>query len=296
VVEGGSTDGTIDILKSFSTSRPFRWVTGKDEGMYDAINKGLSLAQGEVLGYLNSDDLYLPWSVETAVQKLAECADLVYGDLGVLQVIGESKSGFFLQFYRPFNLRYYTHIASIGQPTVFWRRSITDEIGGFDTGYKLIGDCDYWLRTAVAGKKLSHVHEVLAIQVDHGEALRFAQHDRLAEEFGKMRTHYSEFAGPPRRKRFGAYEKSLRWRFGSWMFLLTAAKRRPKRWPRFITFLRRHEVRINRLATLVLFTLPGRLRPSEATWVDTARFQRALRDEIGAPDIGTLDRLSPGRE
>ena len=79
VVDGLSTDGTVDVLENFGASQPLRWITERDEGMYDAINKGLALARGDILAYLNSDDLYFPWSVEVAVEALKRGADPVYG-------------------------------------------------------------------------------------------------------------------------------------------------------------------------------------------------------------------------
>ncbi len=58
VIDGGSTDGTLDVLRSFQRTHPIKWISGPDEGMYDAINKGMELANGDILAYLNSDDLY----------------------------------------------------------------------------------------------------------------------------------------------------------------------------------------------------------------------------------------------
>ncbi len=290
VVDGGSTDGTLDILRSFSTARPPQWITEKDEGMYDALNKGLSLAAGDVLAYLNSDDLYLPWSVDVAVEELRKGRDLVYGDLGVLTLRGEVKSKFWVQFYPPFDLRYYTHVATMGQPAVFWRRSLTDEIGRFDTNYTLIGDCEYWLRAATTGRRLAHVNEVLAVQVDHGDTLRVTQSKRLAEEFRRMRTQYSEFVVAPRFPKLQGYKKGLRWRVYQWIFLVVAAKKNPMRWPRFISFLKQNGFRLNRLGTLILFTLPAKLRPSGTTWVDTSMFEKAILEEIGSRELGSLVR------
>ncbi len=293
VVDGGSTDGTLDILRSFSVPRPPKWITERDEGMYDALNKGLSLATGDVLAYLNSDDLYLPWSVDVAVEELRKGRDLVYGDLGVLTlrtVRGKPKSKFWVQFYPPFELRYYTHVATMGQPAVFWRRSLTDEIGGFDTTYRLIGDCEYWLRAATAGRYLAHVNEVLAVQVDHGDTLRATQSERLAEEFRRMRTQYSDFAAAPRFPKLHGYKRGFRWRIYQWIFLVVATRNNPKRWPRFIEFLRRHGFRLNRFGTLILFTLPSKLRPSGTTWVDTSMFEKAILEDIGSHELGPLVR------
>src|SRR6266511_2126965 len=76
VVDGGSTDGTVEMLGGYRASHRFQWISRPDDGMYDAINKGISLAHGDVLAYLNSDDLYLPWSVEVAVRALEPGIDL----------------------------------------------------------------------------------------------------------------------------------------------------------------------------------------------------------------------------
>jgi Glycosyl transferase family 2 len=91
VVDGGSTDGTLDLLREYRAPHLFHWVSEPDNGMYEAINKGIAISRGEVLAYLNSDDLYLPWSVEVAVRALQQPGiELVYGDLGILR--GERNS------------------------------------------------------------------------------------------------------------------------------------------------------------------------------------------------------------
>ena len=68
VVDGGSTDATLHVLRAAESSAGMRWVSEPDDGMYDAINKGISRTTGEIVGYLNSDDLYFPWAVEAAVR------------------------------------------------------------------------------------------------------------------------------------------------------------------------------------------------------------------------------------
>src|SRR4030042_1306962 len=79
VIDGGSTDETLDILKKYSNS--LIWISEPDKGQSDAINKGWRMAKGDILGWLNADDTYMPWAVETAVRFFAENPDvgMVYG-------------------------------------------------------------------------------------------------------------------------------------------------------------------------------------------------------------------------
>ena len=93
--------------------------------MYDAINKGMALAQGDILAYLNSDDLYLPWSVEVAAARWGEEATSCYGDLAVMAARRVGRR-FFIQYYPRFDRKHFTYAAALGQPTVFWTRSVVD--------------------------------------------------------------------------------------------------------------------------------------------------------------------------
>jgi glycosyltransferase involved in cell wall biosynthesis len=84
VMDGGSTDETLDVVEAFPARHDLHWVSGPDRGMYDAINNGLKIASGDVFAYLNSDDMWFPWMLEVAVDALQEGADLVYGDLALI--------------------------------------------------------------------------------------------------------------------------------------------------------------------------------------------------------------------
>jgi GT2 family glycosyltransferase len=214
VVDGGSTDGTLEFIQEYHPSHRFRWITGPDNGMYEAINRGISIAQGEVLAYLNSDDLYLPWSVEVAVHALRQPGiELVYGDLGVLRKKRNGRGArFLIQFYPDFNLRHYSFVETIGQPTAFWRRSLMERIGLFDVRYRLIGDCEYWLRAALSGAKPRHVPELMALQVEHGSTLRATQRARLREEFKTLRQAMVAVVDPPSFPRWERVKKGAAWR------------------------------------------------------------------------------------
>jgi hypothetical protein len=250
--------------------------------MYHAVNKGVNMARGEILCYLNSDDLYFPWSVEVAVGQIATGADLVYGDLAILHR-GPTHSFFYLQFYPDFDLRYYTHVATIGQPTVFWTRSLTNRIGPFDSSYGLIADCEYWLRAGMAGARIEHIEEVLALQVDHADTLRSTQRARLRKEFERLRSDFSVVVPPPAWPSLEQLKKSLIWRRRQFDFRRALRRRTPTRWPRFTGFLERRGIQIDDVA-LLAFTLPSGIRPSRSPWGDVKELERQLMSEIGVND------------
>ena len=143
VVDGESTDETLDVLRRYEGNYNMRWLSEPDGGMYEAINKGLRQARGEIVAYLNCDDLYFPWSVATAVEALTRLpdVDLIYGDL--LNVDAGSKNGI-LVFYPPFNYGFLRRSGVLGQPTIFWRRSAYEAMGISTKA------CSTW-RTATTG-------------------------------------------------------------------------------------------------------------------------------------------------
>lgn len=282
VVDGGSTDGTIDVLREYEESSGLRWISEPDDGMYDAINKGLALARGRVLAYLNSDDFYLPWSVEVAMSALATGVDIVYGDLGILRFPAEDETRFSIQTYRPFDLSYYTYVGALGQPTVFWRSTVTEKIGGFDTRFQQAGDCEYWLRAAVSGATFSHVREVLAVQVDHEATLRATRGDQLAAESAQLRRQYASVARPPRQWAAPTLQQSLRFRRDRLQFMAETLRRRPRRWPRFIGFLREHGIELMPPARALESLLPSRMRRPTAMRVDMSPFEWALQELVGS--------------
>jgi len=275
VVDGGSTDGTIEIIQAFKSSHSLRWISEPDGGMYEAINKGLGLARGTILAYVNSDDMYLPWSAEVAVAQLSMGADLVYGDLGLLT---PGRKTFLPMFYAPFDLNYYTHFATIGQPTVFWSADVTTRIGGFDVSYQLIGDCEFWLRAAVARFSLTHVHEILAIQVEHPGTLRHTRPDELSAELRRLRATYSAAAGPPARYRNTRILRGLQWRVQQAHFGLASRMAKPARWPRFLGYLKQHGIEVNRRG-LVWYLLPGRFWPDDLSTIDVDHLETSLTGE-----------------
>lgn len=281
VVDGGSTDGTIEILRRFSSSVRLRWLSEPDTGMYAALNKGMTLASGEVMSYLNSDDLYLPWSVERAVSALSlKAADLVYGDLLVLVkkrgVVRDAR----IQFYPEFRARVYAHEVNLAQPTVFWHRRVPGAVGGFDEQLRYCGDFEYWLRTGVAGFKYTHVSELLAVAVEHEGALSALHADELEREIARTRVRYGSTLRPRRLAGLHALTRLMHWRWEVLRFRAALRKRHPPNWSDFIAFLRGAQLTIGGSNSLPLL-LPTPLPKSWAALVlDGARFERELIAEI----------------
>jgi GT2 family glycosyltransferase len=246
VVDGGSTDGTLDLLREYRAPYPFHWVSEPDNGMYEAINKGIAISRGEILAYLNSDDLYLPWSVDVAVRALQQPGiELVYGDLGLLTEGTSKLRRFSIQFKPDFDLRHYSFVATIGQPTVFWRRSLTERIGPFDTRYRLIGDCEYWLRAAVNGAKPKHIPEVMALQLEHGSTLRATQGSKLREEFDTLRRTMMAVVDPPSFPKWERVKTRVAWRVRQLEFFRAMKARHPHKWQHFVLRLHAHGVDVS---------------------------------------------------
>ena len=236
VVDGGSTDATIEVLRreAEAANGRLQWQSGPDRGMYDAINKGFALAKGDLLAYLNSDDAWLPWAVEAAVGVFESKpdVDVVFGDgIKVDEETGVQR----LRLFPPFDRISLANYESLMQPAVFWRRRLMDRMGGFDTTMRFVADLDYWLRAAGQGAKVAHLHEVIAIERIHEGRLSAAQRDAMADEDRGMRArHAGDRGGPEGRKR--AAKRDIRWQRIVWLGFVAAAslRRLPGPWHRFL--------------------------------------------------------------
>lgn len=163
VVDGGSTDRTMAIVKEFAARHPhIRWLSEKDTGQSDAMNKGIGLAKGDILGFLNADDFYEPGALMRALrmfEKLPEPALLV----GNCKVIDEK--GTLLSLNKP-DTRYYQllQIWRFKMPNnpsaYFYHRSLHERIGGYDTAEHYAMDYDFLLR-AFRVAKVVYVDETL---------------------------------------------------------------------------------------------------------------------------------------
>jgi GT2 family glycosyltransferase len=178
VVDGGSTDGSVDVIKKYS-DRLSWWVSEKDRGQGEAINKGLARANGEIFAWLNSDDYYLPKAVSSAVKILGQHPDvlLVYGNMLAVDENGQTLN---VLKYRQYSLEDLLCFQIIGQPAVFFRREAYEKAGRLDISFHFMLDHHLWIRIAQQGK-IMHVPQTWSAARFHSQAKNRHQ----AEEFGR---------------------------------------------------------------------------------------------------------------
>jgi glycosyltransferase involved in cell wall biosynthesis len=150
IIDGGSTDGTVEILKKYNDK--LIWRSEKDNGLADAINKGLRLATGEIVAYLNSDDLYEKGTLARIGSYFKDNPQATW-ICGKCRIINENGREFhrLITRYKNFWLKRYSYkkllaINFISQPAVFWRRKVIKEVGLFNVNLKFAMDYEYWLR------------------------------------------------------------------------------------------------------------------------------------------------------
>jgi GT2 family glycosyltransferase len=189
VVDGGSADGTRALLERWEETSGLRWRSEPDDGMYSAVNKGLGLARGEILAYLNSDDRYFPWTIATAVDALDRAPDawFVFGDALAFDLVSGRIQ---LRLIPPLSLRYLARHGFLSQPSVFWRRSAMERVGMFDESLRFVADCDYWMRLAAQGAGVK-VNEVLALELDHEATHRQRSAQEVWRELAAVRSRHA---------------------------------------------------------------------------------------------------------
>lgn len=168
VMDGGSQDGTIEILEGYGDK--VRWISQPDKGPQDAINRGWAMCEGEILAWLNADDLWAPGAVSQVVTYFREHpeTDVVYGDCGIINQEGRHIDTALIPEW---NLRYAIERCDniIYQPAAFMRRTILEHVGWLYP--KLLHDHELWLRISLAGGRLAHFPSVLAYIRDHVDNL-----------------------------------------------------------------------------------------------------------------------------
>ena len=161
IIDGGSADGTVDIIRKYEKWLTY-WVSEPDRGQSDAINKGWRLAQGDVLAFLNSDDIYMPGAVRTAAAFLGQNPDtgMIYGECNIIDEHSHLKRRFKTADFRIEKVLC-GEPNVIPQPSAFIRRTTIDKVGLLDIDMDMAMDLDLWVRIGLK-HSIVHIPEVLA--------------------------------------------------------------------------------------------------------------------------------------
>jgi len=179
IVDGGSTDGTLDIIKKYQ-SKITKVISEPDQGIYDAMNKGVGAVTGEVVGIINSDDFYCDNGILKKVAEVlsSSMVDAVYGDLlyvdrlNVKKVVRRWEAG-------EYNQRKLYSGWIFPHPTFFVRRSWYDRYGWFDLSFKIAADYELMLRFLAHGLRPAYIHDSLVCMREGGHSAKsFSQRQK----------------------------------------------------------------------------------------------------------------------
>lgn len=212
IQDGGSGDGTLNIIRQFGTS-PARLVSEPDGGIYDAINKGISRASGDIIGLMHSDDFFAD---DLVLQRVAEAfrdqeVDGVYGDL---DYVSASNTGKIVRHWR--SGPYHPDLLKRGwmppHPTLYLRREVFDRWGLYDTSMRIAADYEAMLRYLVRGDiRLAYIPEVLVKMRVGGESNRSLSRilKKSREDYTALRRYGVGGMGTLMAKNFSKLEQFL---------------------------------------------------------------------------------------
>ena len=179
VIDGGSDDGTVDIIREYEPkfNGRMRWVSEQDEGMYDAINKGIRMATGDVVGILNADDVLADDRTLSRIADAFWCSELdggewvecVYADVRFVKggnTVDELRSAKTVRYcsaarWRPWMFRF---AAMVPHPSFYVRRECFERLGGYSTDYRICSDFELELRfLKIAGIKATYLPECVVV-------------------------------------------------------------------------------------------------------------------------------------
>jgi glycosyltransferase involved in cell wall biosynthesis len=193
VMDGGSTDGTVDILKSYGSRITF--VSQKDKGQSDAINQGLARVKGDIVCWLNSDDLFTPGAVRTVIRAFEDHpeVDFVYGNGWAVDEFGKNPQN---SGVLPFDLWKLIHQRNfIQQPSCFFRKALIEKVGPIDESLHYVMDWELWIR--FAAYKGLYINEFLSFNRTYVENKTQSGYFRRWREIYRVVKKYTNSAWPP---------------------------------------------------------------------------------------------------
>lgn len=177
IIDGGSTDNTISIIKEYG-NRISKFISEKDEGIYDAFNKGISNCSGDIIGIINSDDIYYSDTIISKVVNniLKYNVDSLYGDLVYIKNIDSNN---FIRYWKSadFKMNSFKNGFHPPHPTFFVKKKVYENFGNFDISLKISSDFDLMLRFLEVNKiSTFYIHEPLVKMLVGGESGKSLKH------------------------------------------------------------------------------------------------------------------------
>lgn len=183
VVDGGSTDGTVDVLVRHTDE--LRYVSEADRGQTHAMNKGIAATDGDIIAWLNSDDIYLPGAFAAVASAFAAHPeiDIVYGDADYIDVNDTVIKAYQVGDWDAESLR---ETCFLCQPAVFFRRRLVDVIGPLAEHLRFCMDYEYWLRAAKFGTRVMRIEQKLAASRLYADNKTLKYRSEIPLEIGRM--------------------------------------------------------------------------------------------------------------
>src|ERR1700743_2328493 len=185
VVDGLSTDGTLAVINKYE-SRIARIISEKDEGIYDAMNKGLAAAKGDYVIFMNSGDEFFDADTVAAVFASADDADIYYGETERIDAGGQSLGQRRHKAPKKFDWRSFRYGMSVSHQAIYIKRALTEP---YDRQYQLSADIDWILRIAKKAKTIVNVNRYVAKYLVGGMSKK-KHRQSLSERFHIMKKHY----------------------------------------------------------------------------------------------------------
>jgi glycosyltransferase involved in cell wall biosynthesis len=185
VIDGQSTDGTLQVVERYK-DRLAKIVSEKDSGIYDAMNKGLAIATGDYVLFMNSADEFYAADTVTNVFATAPDADIYYGETEMIDAEGNSLGQRRHAAPQNFTWRSFKYGMSISHQAIYIKRSL---VGLYDPKYQLSADIDWILRAAKKAKTIINVHQYVA-KYKVGGMSKLKHRQSLVERFDIMKRYY----------------------------------------------------------------------------------------------------------